>query len=112
MIALSIVKLVQISETSLQPESVAMSVQHEPQQHSFIFRDQGVEARLEYRLLQRNGRAAVDFYHTFVPPAFRGQGIAARLTDAGLAWARQQQLLIEASCSYVARQLNRSHSGE
>lgn len=82
-----------------------MSVQHQTQQCCFIFQADGVAARLDYRLFQAEGQPAVDFYHTFVPPEFRGRGIAALLTSAALEWARQQQLKIHASCSYVARQL-------
>lgn len=82
-----------------------MQVQHQMPQSSFIYQAGGVEARLEYRLFQAQGLPAVDFYHTFVPPEFRGQGIAALLTNAALEWARQQQLQIHASCSYVARRL-------
>lgn len=82
-----------------------MQVQHQVQQCCFIYQANGAAARLEYRLFQVEGLPAVDFYHTFVPPEFRGQGIAALLTTAALEWARQQNLRIYASCSYVARQL-------
>ncbi len=82
-----------------------MQVQHQIPQCCFIYQADGAEARLEYRLFQAQGQPAVDFYHTYVPPEFRGQGIAALLTTAALEWARQQQLQIHASCSYVARQL-------
>lgn len=82
-----------------------MLVQHQPQQCCFIYQAAGVEARLDYRLFQSAGQSAVDFYHTFVPPAFRGQGIAALLTTTALAWARESNFQIYASCSYVARHL-------
>jgi predicted GNAT family acetyltransferase len=84
-----------------------MQPEHRPQECCFLYQTGQAEARLDYRLLQINGHNAVDFYHTFVPPALRGQGIAAALTTAGLDWARQQQLRIHASCSYVAQQLRR-----
>ncbi|WP_037045571.1 GNAT family N-acetyltransferase [Rheinheimera texasensis] len=82
-----------------------MQVQHQIEQCCFIYQAEGAEARLEYRLFQVEGQSAVDFYHTFVPPEFRGQGIAALLTKVALEWARHQQLKIYASCSYVARHL-------
>ncbi|MDZ7871311.1 MAG: GNAT family N-acetyltransferase [Rheinheimera sp.] len=82
-----------------------MQAEHRPQQCCFLYQAGQAEARLDYRLSQINGHNAVDFYHTFVPPELRGQGIAALLTQAALAWARQQQLQIHASCSYVARAL-------
>ncbi len=82
-----------------------MQVEHRPQESCFLYQTGQAEARLDYRLLQINGHSAVDFYHTFVPPELRGRGIAALLTEAALTWARQQQLQIHASCSYVARAL-------
>ncbi len=82
-----------------------MQPEHRPQECCFLYQTGQAEARLDYRLLQINGHNAVDFYHTFVPPELRGHGIAALLTQAALAWARQQQLQIHASCSYVARAL-------
>lgn len=82
-----------------------MQVQHQKPQCCFIYQADGAEARLEYRLFQSHGQPSVDFYHTFVPPEFRGQGIAALLTAAALEWASQQQLRIYASCSYVASKL-------
>ncbi len=82
-----------------------MQAEHRPEQHCFVYQHAGAEARLDYRLFQQQGQPAVDFYHTFVPAEFRGQGIAALLTAAALDWARAQQLQIHASCSYVARAL-------
>lgn len=49
----------------------------------------------------------VVFTHTGVPPACQGQGLAARLVEAGLAWAREQQLKVVPACSYVAIFLQR-----
>lgn len=82
-----------------------MQPEHRPQECCFLYQTGLAEARLDYRLLQINGHNGVDFYHTFVPPELRVHGIAALLTQAALAWARQQQLQIHASCSYVARAL-------
>lgn len=39
--------------------------------------------------------------HTFVPPALRGRGIAARLVEAMIADAREQGFRIAPDCSYV-----------
>lgn len=80
-----------------------MQVQHLPEQQQFVMENPSARAVLEYRLGEGPQGAWVDFYHTFVPPALRGMGIAAQLTAAGLAWAQQQNLQIMASCSYVAR---------
>ena len=45
----------------------------------------------------------IDFTHTYVPFALRGQGLAERLVEVGLAWAKEQGYQIEASCWYVKK---------
>lgn len=57
------------------------------------------EAGLTY---ERSGPQVV-FTHTFVPPTLRGRGLAEILVRAGLAWAAQESLTVNATCSYVAR---------
>lgn len=82
-----------------------MQVQHLPEQQQFVMENQTEQAILQYRVGMGAQGAWVDFYHTFVPPSLRGQGVAAVLTAAGLTWAQQQNLRVVASCSYVARYL-------
>jgi uncharacterized protein len=45
--------------------------------------------------------STVTFTHTGVPDALRGQGLAAQLVEAGLAWARAEGLHVVPACSYV-----------
>ena len=44
----------------------------------------------------------ISFMHTGVPPAFRGQGIAARMTGIALDYARSKDLTVVPRCSYTA----------
>ena len=81
-----------------------MEVIHESARQRFVVTTDGLESVLEYRW---NGRAAVNFSHTFVPPQLRGRGIAERLARTGIAWARAQGLQMQASCWYVGRILER-----
>lgn len=76
-----------------------LSVIHQPEMHRFLVEINQEQAILEYRLTERK----INFHHTFVPPAMRGKGIAENLVRTGLSWAKQQQLTIEASCSYVQK---------
>jgi uncharacterized protein len=46
-------------------------------------------------------------HHTEVPPALQGQGIAAVLVQAALAWARSQHFKVRPTCSYVAAYMRR-----
>lgn len=82
-------------------------IEHHPIEQCFILEWQGQQARLEYQLLAATSTtvAVVDFTHTFVPPEFRGQGLAERLVQYGLSWAAGQKLQVQASCWYVAKVL-------
>lgn len=80
------------------------AIHHDPERHQFTMQLNGEQARLQYTLLD-GGR--VDFTSTFVPEAYRGQGYARQLVHAGLAWARQKNLRIEASCWYARGVLER-----
>ena len=46
-------------------------------------------------------------HHTEVPIALQGQGVAAELVGAALAWARAQGLKVRPTCSYVAGYMRR-----
>jgi predicted GNAT family acetyltransferase len=48
------------------------------------------------------GDRVMDFYSTYVPPGERGRGMAGRLVEAGLAWARSQGIQIIPTCWFVA----------
>ena len=74
------------------------AARHDPAGQRFVARLGEDEAELRYR---RQGRA-LDCYHTEVPPAFRGQGIAERLCDAAFDYAAAQGLSIMPSCPYIS----------
>jgi uncharacterized protein len=74
-------------------------IQHLPQQQRFVLQVDGAEAVLDYQLAGNS----IDFTHTFVPPEFRGKGLAEKLVRYGLAWAKTEQLNIRASCWYVQK---------
>ena len=77
-----------------------MQIEHLPEQQRFVYRtDPDNEAILRYILINQD----IDFTHTLVPEAFRGQGVAKELVNTGLQWAREQGFNISASCSYVQR---------
>ncbi len=79
-----------------------MAIIHDIDNNQFTLELQGLESVLQYRLLGDDG---VDFTHTYVPPELRRHGHAAQLVAAGLAWAREQNKTVEASCWYVAKHL-------
>ena len=75
------------------------AIQHIVAEQRFVLQVENTSAVLEYR---RNG-SEIDFCHTFVPPEFRGKGLAEKLVRHGLAWAKTEQLNIRASCWYVQK---------
>ena len=85
-------------------EPGTLEIRHEPDAGRFVARVDGAEAVLAYRPLDAT---TLDYYHTFVPPALRGRGIASELTDHALRYAMQHGLRIVPSCPFVARHLDR-----
>ena len=79
-----------------------MTPAHEPDRQRFTLPTTPASV-LDYQL--RPGQ--VVFTHTGVPEAYRGQGLAARLVEAGLQWAREQGLKVVPACSYVQLYLQR-----
>lgn len=75
------------------------AIQHIVAEQRFVLQVENASAILEYR---RNG-SDIDFFHTFVPPEFRGKGLAEKLVRHGLAWAKAEQLNVQASCWYVQK---------
>lgn len=64
----------------------------------------GPDAVMTYRRLDA---ATIAIDHTFVPPAYRGQDIARKLVERGIADARAEGKKIVPVCSYVAVQFRR-----
>ncbi len=52
----------------------------------------------EYRM----SGGIMTFFHTLTPPALRGRGLAARVVQAALEFARAQQLKVVPLCWYVS----------
>ncbi len=76
-----------------------MSIQHDSAAHHFTTRQAGHTGELAYEL---PASGVIDFVHTFVDGALRGQGVANELARAGLAYARQEHLKVRTSCEFMA----------
>jgi len=70
-------------------------VEHEPGR--FVARIGDLEAEVVY---ERRGDV-LDVVHTWTPPSLRGRDIAARLTEAAFAYAREHGLRIVPTCPYT-----------
>jgi len=75
-----------------------MIIEHDPDHKRFVVRLPSGVAVLEYAPA---GDGILDFHHTHVPSAARGQGIAGRLVEGAFTWARGQGYRVIPSCSYV-----------
>lgn len=73
-------------------------VEHDTASHRFRVTMDGFEACLMYRQQGKD----LDLYHTYVPEAFRGRGIAERLCKAAFEHAKQQGLTVIPSCAYIS----------
>lgn len=75
------------------------TIEHQAAQQRFVLTQDNATALLEYQL----DGLTINFYHTFVPPEFRGKGLAEQLVRHALNWARTENYQLTASCSYVQR---------
>ena len=83
-----------------------MEIRHVVNEGFFIFGENGDElAKLTYR---KEGEKLF-FESTVVSPELRGQGIAGKLFDAGVKYARGNGYKIVPICSYIVKKLE---SGE
>ena len=74
-------------------------IRHDEQARRFEARFPEGTATLAYAPA---GEGVINMYTTYVPPALRGRGIASRLVEAAMAWARASRLRVVPSCWYVA----------
>jgi predicted GNAT family acetyltransferase len=85
------------------PDSADPVVEHRPELHCFELLVRGLRCHASYRL----AGGVMTIYHTEVPQALEGRGLAAQLVQAALDWARAQQLIVKPTCSYVRAYMRR-----
>ncbi|HEX8326698.1 MAG TPA: GNAT family N-acetyltransferase [Hymenobacter sp.] len=84
-----------------------MSIQHNADNQEFTTVRKGYQAELAY---SRPANDVIDFTHTFVDEGLRGQGVADELARAGLAYAKEEQLKVKTSCTFMASFVKRHHA--
>ena len=70
---------------------------HEKDNERFVIYTEGNEVYVEYSM--RNGE--LDLHHTFTHPALREKGLAARVVRAAFEFAKENNLKVIPTCSYV-----------
>jgi hypothetical protein len=86
---------------------VSHTIEHVEREGFFIDQNGERIAELTY---EPTGDGSVVADHTWVSDGLRGQGIARRLLDALVAWARASNTKVTARCSYIVRELDRDPS--
>jgi uncharacterized protein len=81
-----------------------MTVQHDPERSRFFVALPDGDAGLVYAPFNDD---ILDLQHTEVPPSGKGHGVADALVRAALAFARQRNLHVIATCPYVQGWLRR-----
>ncbi|HVH87787.1 MAG TPA: GNAT family N-acetyltransferase [Terriglobales bacterium] len=82
-----------------------LSIINDERTHRFQVEVEGRTAVLTYRRV--GGSLVLD--HTEVPPELEGRGIASKLAQAALKYARSQRLQVVPVCPYLAKYL-REHA--
>ena len=77
-----------------------MNIVHNEGEGFFIYgENKEILARLEYK---RNGNV-LDSEHTIVSDKLKGQGVAQKLLDEAVEYARKNTFKVHAVCSYVVK---------
>jgi predicted GNAT family acetyltransferase len=76
-----------------------IEVLHDPDNKEFYFSSKGMKAFLSYEEINTN---TLEFYHTYVPPALRKQGVAGKILRKAAEYARNNKKNVIPTCSYAA----------
>jgi len=80
-----------------------IKIEHNEDNKRFETQIEGVTAYISYQLKDH----VINFDHTIVPAELGGRGIASSLVKHALAFARQNNLKVIASCSFVDSYINK-----
>lgn len=72
-------------------------VKHDKTNNRFYLLAEGYTIQLDY---SQQGNV-INFFHTYTPPAIRGKGLASEVVKQGLEYAKENNLKVIASCSFV-----------
>lgn len=78
-----------------------MEIRHEDRGRGGLFTAGEGDDRAELTYSPAGIQNSLVFDHTYVPEHLRGQGIAEKLVDHAVAYAREQGMTVVPACSYV-----------
>ncbi len=70
---------------------------HEKENERFVIYLEGNEVYVEYTMTEEK----INLYHTYTHPALRGKGLAAQVVRAAFEFAKENNLKVIPTCSYV-----------
>jgi len=70
---------------------------HEKENQRFVIYNESNEVYVEYTMKDNE----LNLYHTFTDPVLRGKGLAAQVVRAALEFAKENNLKVIPTCSYV-----------
>ena len=70
---------------------------HEKENERFVIYVEGHEVYVEYTMKNNT----IDLHHTYTHPALRGKGLAALVVKAAFEFAKENNLKVIPTCSYV-----------
>lgn len=82
---------------------MGFEIKHDTEQNRFVSYVEGYEAVVEYTLKNN----VIDLYRTFTPYEIRGKGIAGKVVTFALEYARDNNLKVIPTCSYVKSYIER-----
>ena len=74
-------------------------IYHDEDNQKFFIKIDGEESLINYR--KEEGQI-LDLYYTYVPEDFRDQGIASKLVETALEFAKDQNYKVKPTCPFVA----------
>lgn len=81
-----------------------LEVIHNEAEHTFEVWIEGYRSKLDYLQEEKN----FVITHVGVYPEHRGQGVAGKIVEAGLKYARENSLRVIPMCSYAAAYIRRN----
>lgn len=78
-------------------------IKQDVEQNRFVSIVEGYEAVVEYTMIDN----VVDLYRTFTPPELRGKGVAGKIVKYALEYAKENNLKVIPTCSYVKGYIER-----
>jgi len=92
------------------PMEPELEIQHEESDARGVFFIERAGKHVAEQVHRRLDDHRIVIVHTEVDPSLRGHGVARRLLDATVAWARETGTRVKATCPYAKAQFEKDAS--